>query len=441
MGSQRRMVVTVAAMALLTGLAVGRFAMAEPTAFAPTVTTAHTVAAQVAALERAVEAQPTDLASWQALGTAYTQRAFEVGDPSFYGLATRAFDRAERLGGDQAGTLLGRGHLALALHAFADAHAYAERALLQRPHSAEVLGVLVDADVELGHYGSAAARLQEMLDLRPGLPALARTSYLRELHGDLEGATEAMRRAEAAGSGSSFEAATVAALLGDLHLAQGDLEAATTAYERALDAAPTLVGAGVGLARVDAARGDSGAAISRLKAVVDRFPQPDAVILLGDLHAEAGEGELARQQYALARTIARLQEGAGQNVDLELALFEADRGDDPARALELAQRAYEARPANVYAADTLAWALLRSGRAEEATVPMEDALRLGTADALMRFHAAEVFAAAGDPERAREELAAALETNPWFSVAHRGRAATLTADLGVPQPVAWEEVE
>lgn len=429
----------IAVMALLAGLAVGRFLTFQPDAApAPVQATARTLGSRVAALERAVGADPADLGSWQALGIAYTQRALEVGDPAFYSLADRALARAEALDTDHPDTLLGRGHLALALHDFAAAQEYGGRALEQRPHSAEVRGVLVDAAVELGQYEAAADHLQEMLDLRPGLPALSRASYLRELHGDLPGAIEAMQRAESAGSGSGFVVATVRALLGDLHLARGDLDAAEAAYTRALDASAGLVAGEVGLARVQAAGGDTAAAIERLAALVDRFPQPDAIVLLGQLYDLAGDEVRARQHDALARTLARLQEDAGQNVDLELAVFEADRGDDRERAVQLARRAFEARPANVYAADALAWALLRSGQAQAAVPVMENALRLGTADPLLRFHAAEVFAAAGDTERARAELDAALAAGPGFPVAHRQRAGALADELGLPRPVAWE---
>lgn len=439
MRKQRTTMVTVAVVALLAGLAVGRFVTFEPAATAPPAPASiRDVEGQVASLERAVEDDPADLPAWQSLAVAYTKRASEVGDPAFYDLAARALDRADALDGDHAATVLARGNLALALHDFDEARGRGEQARAQRPHSAEVLGVLVDAEVELGDYDAAAGHLQDMLDLRPGLPALARVSYLRELHGDLSGAVEAMARAESAGTPGTFDTATVSALLGDLHFTKGQLRPAEAAYRRALDASSELVHADVGLARVEAARGDIDAAIGRLSAVVDRFPMPEAVILLGDLHTQAGDEGLAQEQYALARTIARLQQDAGQDVDLELALFEADRGEDPHAALELARRAHAARPDNVYAADVLAWSLLRAGRADEAVAPMEHALRLGTADPLVRYHAAEVFAATGDTDRARVELTAALDTNPWFSPAHREQAARLADRIGVERPVAWE---
>lgn len=431
MRTNRGTPLAVAVIALLVGLAVGRFlAFDAPGAAAPLGAGEDAVRR----LERAVAENPDDVPSWQALGTAATQRAAETGDPSFYGLAERALTRAADLAPGAPETLLARGHLALALHDFAEARALATQALRQRPRSADVRGVLVDAAVELGDYEAAAEHLQAMLDQRPALPALARASYLRELHGDLPGAVEAMQRAETAGSGSAFELATVRVLLGDLHRMAGDVDAAAGAYDRALAVRPALVAAEVGLARVEVARGDTGAAIERLEAVVDRFPQPDAVILLGDLHARAGAPERAGEQYALARALTRLQAEAGQNIDLELALFEADRGEDPQRAVALATRAYEERPDNVFAADALAWAHFRNGRPEAAVPLITDALRLGTADPLLRYHAAEIFAATGETERARAELATAAGSQPWFPPAHADRARALATELGVAWP-------
>jgi Flp pilus assembly protein TadD len=118
-------------------------------------------------------------------------------------------------------------------------------------------------------------------------------------------------------------------------------------------------------------------------------------------------------------------------VDLEMALFETDQGEDPNRAVELARRAYEQRPDAVYPADALAWALLRAGDPAAAVAPLEQALRLGTSDPLVRFHAAEIFYALGDIERARAELEQALAATPWFSFHHHERALALGEQLGL----------
>jgi hypothetical protein len=86
------------------------------------------------------------------------------------------------------------------------------------------------------------------------LAALSRTSYLRELHGDLEGAIEAMEQARLAGSGSVFDVALVTALSGNLMLSNGDLVGAETAFAEAERLAPDLSLAAVGRARLALAR-------------------------------------------------------------------------------------------------------------------------------------------------------------------------------------------
>lgn len=425
---------TIAVVAIVAGVAIGRFITADAPASLGPAPAVQSIDDSIVALERRVEADPDDAAAWQGLGVAYLQRAANIGDPSYYGLAEDALDRAAELAPDDPTTLIGQGQLALALHQFPAALRLGTRATQALPASADALAVLVDAQVEMGLYGEAEASLQRMLDLRPGLPALARASYLRELHGDVPGAIEAMTRAEAAGSRPD-DVANVAALLGDLHFLQGDVDAAAAAFDRALQASPQLVNAAVGKARTLGVRGDLDQAVTVLEATVERFPAPDAVVLLGDLRTRMGDGAEAAETYALVEAIADLQRDVGQVVDLELAIFLADQGADPPRALELARDAERLRPGNVYVNDALAWALLATGEAAAAVAPMEEALRLGSADPLVRFHAAEVFLAVGERDRAAAELAQALSGTAWFSFRHHDRALELASRLGVTPPV------
>ena len=94
-----------------------------------------------------------------------------------------------------------------------------------------------------------------MVDLRPDLASYSRVSYLRELHGDLPGAIEAMELAVEAGGPSVENTEYVRVQLGHLHLARGDLAAAEAAFHAALDRLPDYVHATAGLARVRSARG------------------------------------------------------------------------------------------------------------------------------------------------------------------------------------------
>jgi hypothetical protein len=65
---------------------------------------------------------------------------------------------------------------------------------------------------------------------------------------------------------------------------------------------------------------------------------------------------------------------------------------------------------------------------------MEEALRLGTQDALLHFHAAALFSDVGQNDRAASELSLAFEINPYFSVLHQAEAVALATRLGVALP-------
>jgi tetratricopeptide (TPR) repeat protein len=99
---------------------------------------------------------------------------------------------------------------------------------------------------------------------------------------------------------------------------------------------------------------------------------------------------------------------------MELALFDADHGQDPAGVVGRARAAYERRP-GIKAADTLAWSLFRAGQLDEARRYADEALRLGTTDPLMLYHAGMIAQAQQDSTAARDFLGRALALNPRFS--------------------------
>jgi len=115
-------------------------------------------------------------------------------------------------------------------------------------------------------------------------------------------------------------------------------------------------------------------------------------------------------------------------VDLELALFEADHGD-PGAALALAQGAYADRP-TVKAADALAWALLKNGRVADARKRSTEALRLGTRDPVLLYHAGAIAAAAGDRAAAIRDLKSSLALDAGSSPTSAEAARALLASLG-----------
>jgi predicted Zn-dependent protease len=433
-----RAALTALVSVVVVGFSLGRFLLFEPGSGVESSTPrlGLSAPAQLARLESAVRRDPADVRSLQQLAGLAVQRAAQTADPSYYDLAQRALDRADAVAPGHHVTVITRGLLALSLHDFSEAFELGERVHASHPANPDALAVLVDASVELGRYEAAEAYLQELLDRRPGVPAYSRVSYLRELHGDDAGALVAMREALVASGGSSFDDATIQTFLGDLAFARGDVVEADLAYGRALRTDPKLPLAALGRARTLAAAGRRTEAIGALEQLTRRVPLPAAVTLLGDLQAGEGRAVDAAHSYELVRTISRLQAASGQVTDLELAVFEADEGSGA--AVDRARAAYAARPDNVYAADALAWALVRAGDAEQARPLVDRALRLGTNDALLRYHAAVVLDANGETAAAAAQLATALARNPWFSFRHRADAASLATRLGVVVPSAWE---
>jgi tetratricopeptide (TPR) repeat protein len=201
-----------------------------------------------------------------------------------------------------------------------------------------------------------------------------------------------------------------------------ELDGAQREYENALQASPAYVPARAGQARIAAAHGDLAGAIALYEDVTRVMPLPEYVIALGDSYARAGRAADAARAYELVRAIAQLQRANGVDIDLEMALFEADHfggngsaADAGVSIVAQARQAYANRP-TIYGADALDWALYQTGQADEAKPWASKALGLNTQDALLWFHAGMIDARLGNRAAAREELAHALQLNPYFSL-------------------------
>jgi len=377
---------------------------------------AATTEGRIRGLEEALEAGGGGPRTYATLGGALMQRLRETGDASLYTRADMAFAEALERDPRNLDATVGLGTLALARHDFRAALRHGQRARRIGPRSFAPFAVLVDAQIELGRYGAAERTLQRMIDFKPTLASYARVSYFRELHGDVEGALDAMRLAVSAAPGPGENRSYVQTLLGNLELERGRIAAAAASYRTALAGFPSYAPAEAGLARVDAARGRLQAAIDRLRGVVGRLPLPGYVVALGETGLAAGRRADAASDFELVRVQQRLLGARGVNADAELTVFEADHGS-PRRAVRLGRRGYAAAP-SVRAADALGWALTRAGRPRAGLVYARRALRLGSRDPLFLYHAGVAARAAGAPEAARGYLTRALAANPRFSPLH-----------------------
>jgi tetratricopeptide (TPR) repeat protein len=385
-------------------------------------------------LQSRVAADPDDPLAHNRLAGAYIRKARESGDLTYYGLAEQAARRSLQLlprgpSAALATTLLAVVHVAR--HEFREALVRAREALDLNPGEQTPQAVAGDALIELGDYaegGRAYARLA-------GLPGPrrpdSRVAHLKFLQGDTAGAIAAMREAVARASADTALGEPLAwtrVQLGDLLFATGDLAGAEAAYRQALTAMPAYHPALAGSARVQAARQRFSEAVELYRKALDVVPLPEYAAALGDCYTRLGRTADARKQYALVEYIGRLSALNKTIYNRELALFYADHDLRLPEALELARKELAARR-DIYTYDVLAWALLKNDRAHEAQAAMTEALRLGTRDARLLFHAGMIHRALGEHDAARTALARALALNPRFHVLHAEAAAAALAEL------------
>jgi len=388
----------------------------------------------VAAAAARTNARPGAAAAWVDLAAAFGRKARESGDPAYWRRAGAALDRATAVRPGDYAALRMRAVVLGGLHEFAAALAAAERAARVAPADPWNDATIFDAAIELGDYARAGAAAARLAARRPGLAAYARVGLLRGLHGDHAGALAVLELAVRAGTREDPESLAWALVhLGDERFAGGDRDGAAAAYARARALLPGYAPAAGGLARVEAAAGRLAPAIALYGEALASAPSPDVAGALGDLHAERGDAAAADDAYALADRLARLADAAGVSYGRPLVLFWADHGR-PADALRLAEREARARD-DVHTADALAWALHRAGRPRAAARAAHRALRLGTRDALLDYHAGAIAAALGRTRRAARHFRRALATNPWFDrrLAADARARLSARAAGAPR--------
>lgn len=386
--------------------------------------------AAIEKLQKDLARVPGNYRAWTDLGYAYVQRARATADPSLYLRAEGAFDKALALRPkDNDSALAGQASLAAARHDFAAALALTDQALAINGFSATTYAVRADALTELGRYDQARDAVQKMFDLRPGgIDGYSRASYAFELRGDDDRATQLLQQGRDEAR-LPADKAFASYYLGEIAFHGGDLDRAEAEYGESLREDPTYAFALAGQAKVMAARGETTAAAGLYAGVVERLPLPEFVVSYGELLEATGQTAEAQEQYDTLRLIQKLFAANGQDVDTELALFEADHGT-PAAAVASAEKALAKRPDGIFTQDAYAWALHAAGRSAEALPYAQKAVRLGFRYPSFSYHLGAIALAAGDRVTAKAALTRVATLNPGFSPLHGPRAEALLAQVG-----------
>jgi len=377
-------------------------------------------AVEIAFLQRRVEADPDDLTAQNRLASLYLQRLRATGDHANIPLARKA--ALASLGAvsekDNVGGLVVLAEVQAASHEFAEALRSGERLIEIDPRKANGYRITADALVELGRYEEARDVLARYRTIEgTSVATESRLARLALLEGDSRAAgryfTSALKIAQASSAPVRETVAWCYWQLGDVAFSSGDYATAGNRYRDALTVFPDYIKAVGPLGRLQAAEGDLDAATKTYEKAVAIDPMPMFLATLGDLYNMNGEHSRARLTHA------RIEEGAANPLDSELdnrqlVLFYADHDLKSREAYERARRDLDAGRRDVWGLDAFAWAALKDGRAEEASRAIREAMLPGTKDARLYYHAGMIALAQGKTREGRRWLARALRLNPGF---------------------------
>jgi putative PEP-CTERM system TPR-repeat lipoprotein len=371
------------------------------------------------ALERAQAAAPGDAALATRLAAVLirsgeTARAVEI-------LAAEPLQsRREGIG-----LLLLLAEARLAANQPAEAEAAARTALAEAPDAAAARRLLALIRVRAGDVRGAETLLEQGLRNRPADAVLQQTlvAIVREARGldaALATADQIAARPDAMPAAGT--------LRGDLLLGAGRNEDAARAYAAMRQRAPSWQ-----LAQREAVAwqraGRLPEAAATLTAWIEREPDATAALAqLSQVDLAAGRTEQARERLEAVVRRAPLDAVSLNN----LAWLLAERGDaeQVARAIELAERSWLLLP-TPESADTLGYALFRSGRVAEALPLLREAAAMSMASAAPNRGITYRFARALKETGARDEAIGALQPILADATAfpERAEAERLMADL------------
>ena len=332
---------------------------------------------------RVVEKMPNSADGYNQLAAAYMQKARETADFDLNKNADDAITRSLAVEPDNYDALKLRAKLQLTYHRFSDALDTARKAQAVRTDDHDVWGQITDALAELGDYAGAVNAAQKMVDLRPDSSSYARVSYLRSLHGDTQGAIQAMVAAVKSANPNDAEAvAWCHVQLGNELITAGKSEAGEREFDEALRIFPDHP---LALRAKAQARKEAGDVESAIKISEREGASADAAQMLGDLYTLQGRKDDALKQYEQFETLER-ENAVRERSWRHMINYWLDHDRNLEEALTLASREYENRK-DIFTCDSLAWALFKNGRIGDAKKLMTEALRTGTKDPRFIRHA------------------------------------------------------
>lgn len=382
----------------------------------------------IALYEKRATEDPASAADRAQLAGLYLQRARDTGDPAYFLRAEDAARRALALRTDRNGkAYLVLASSLLARHEFAQAYDVAREMVTLAPDEPAYRALLAELQVELGDYAAARATF-DTLQVHRRHPAVApRLARWLELTGKRDAAEKILREQWASiparADLPSEQRAWFALRLGDFLLRHGRVEEGEEVTREGLVLVPDDARLTLLLARAAALRSEWPEVIEHVLAAGEAA-DISAFALAGDAAQALGDTVQAASWWGRAERRGIEQP---EPYNRQWTLFRLEHGIAPAETRALLEREIEGRR-DVYGWEQLALARLVTDDVAGAQQAIREALRLGTTDALLWWHASLVAERAGNDTEALEYARRALAVNPRFHHLESKRARAFPAD-------------
>lgn len=332
--------------------------------------------------------------------------------------------------------LVDKATVKLSLHQFAEAKQLGEEALKINSHNAGVYGVLVDANVELGHYAKAVEMSDKMNSIRPDLRSYSRISYIRQIYGDVKGAEDAMILAVKAGYPGMEQTEWSRITLGKIYEDYGDLRSAEMHYDIALRERPNYAFAIAALGNLERKKGNLQKAEELITKAIQFMDDASFYEKRAEVYRDMKQDEKAQADYTTALNIlqyaqktppdgttsvdgkpsnayANLNGTQNHNHGLAIARICLQEGNQLENALENAEKEYAIRPDNIDVNKALAMIYYEKGNMEKAQEHLTKALATQTKDPELVCLKGMIDVKTGDKTEGKKLIRESFKTNPY----------------------------
>jgi tetratricopeptide (TPR) repeat protein len=376
-----------------------------------------TVKNNASVLSGKIKNNPADIKSMIALAALYIQEGRTTGNFKYYNAAaTSLVNDVLVKDAKNFEALTFKATILLSQHQFEEANKIAEQVRQLYPQNAYVYGLIVDANVELGNYEMALEAADKMISIRPDIRSYSRIAYLREIHGDIQGAIEAMTLAVDAGAPGDENTEWCRVQMAKLYKQIGKVKEAEMNYTIATENRENYPYALAGLAGIAAQEKKYTKALALYMKADSLIPDhtfKEGMAEVYNLMNEPGKAKSIADDILsyMKQFSGDNSKEMGQNEDHEMAHAYMGVGNYK-KALEYALAEYKRRPANIEVNETVAIVYYKLGDYEKALAYLERALTTNCKNPELLCNAGLIYAKAGKTKEAKTFLETVLKNNP-----------------------------